>query len=53
MPHLLLPALLRPNLGSVRQGDDGDFFYIVDVGTFDCFVKKAGDTAEGDGLLVS
>eukprot|EP00965_Chrysotila_dentata_P242604 6204959-Pleurochrysis_carterae.AAC.2 len=33
-------------------GDDGDFFYVVDSGAFDCFVKDKEDAAEGLGALV-
>ena len=27
----------------IKQGDDGDFFYVVDSGTLDCFVKSPDD----------
>uniref|UniRef100_A0A7S4ETX5 Cyclic nucleotide-binding domain-containing protein n=1 Tax=Chrysotila carterae TaxID=13221 RepID=A0A7S4ETX5_CHRCT len=37
----------------IKQGDDGDFFYVVDSGAFDCFVKDKEDAAEGLGALVT
>ena len=27
----------------ITQGADGDFFYVVEKGTLDCYVKKPGD----------
>ena len=35
-----------PGEAIITQGADGDFFYVVEKGTLDCYVKKAGD---GDG----
>lgn len=31
----------------ISQGEEGDFFYIVDSGTLDCFVKGADDDTPG------
>ena len=37
----------------ITQGEDGDFFYIVDSGTLECFVKTKGEEGEGQhGRLV-
>jgi len=35
----------------IKQGDDGDFFYVVDHGHFDCFVKCEGHDAPGKKVL--
>ena len=36
----------------IKQGDEGNHFYIVDSGTFDCFVKKPDDGLEPPGKKV-
>jgi len=36
----------------IKQGDEGNHFYIVDTGTFDCFVKKPDDGLELPGKKV-
>lgn len=35
----------------ITQGEDGDFFYIVDSGTLDCFVKADGVEAPGKKVV--
>ena len=35
----------------ITQGEDGDFFYIVDSGAFDCFVKSADHDPPGKKVL--
>jgi len=36
----------------IRQGDEGHHFYVVDSGTFECFVKKPDDGLETPGKKV-
>lgn len=36
----------------IKQGDEGNHFYIVDSGTFDCYVKKPDDGLEEPGKKV-
>jgi len=36
----------------IKQSDEGNHFYIVDSGTFDCFVKKPDDGLEPPGKKV-
>ncbi|KAF8713195.1 cAMP-dependent protein kinase regulatory subunit, partial [Rhizoctonia solani] len=33
----------------IEQGADGDYFYVVESGSLDCFVKRAGDNEGGVG----
>jgi len=35
----------------IKQGDEGNFFYIVDHGHFDCFVKAEGHELPGKKVL--
>ena len=35
----------------ITQGEDGDFFYIVDSGSLDCFVKAEGHEAPGKKVV--
>ena len=32
-----------PDQDVIKQGDTGDFFYVVDSGTLDCYVRKSKD----------
>jgi cAMP-dependent protein kinase regulator len=36
----------------IRQGDVGDFFYVVEEGGFDFYIRKGGSTANGLGERV-
>lgn len=34
----------------IEQGADGDYFYVVESGSLDCFVKRAGEDTNGSSV---
>jgi len=46
---------VQPNEQVIRQGDDGDNFYVIETGVYDVIISKRGedeDVAPGEGQKV-
>ncbi|KIW11551.1 hypothetical protein PV08_10852 [Exophiala spinifera] len=54
--HLVLDALVEksipaPNIKVITQGDEGDFFYVIESGDFDIYINASGSVEAGpEGL---
>ena len=42
----MFEKFVEPGESIITQGDDGDYFYVVDSGEFDIFVKKGSEEAK-------
>ncbi|KAJ9637959.1 uncharacterized protein PV06_04540 [Exophiala oligosperma] len=50
--HLVLDALVEksipaPNIKVITQGDEGDFFYVIESGDFDIYINPSGSVEAG------
>lgn len=54
--HTILDALVEkaipaPNIKVISQGDEGDFFYVIEKGDFDVYIHESGSVQPGaDGM---
>jgi cAMP-dependent protein kinase regulator len=50
-PYLIVCGKCSRLLQVIVQGDVGDYFYIVEKGTFECYVNPSGSVQPGEGGL--